>query len=174
MNKVEKTQFIKDFNTEIKDIEWAFLFDYSGLTVEQINKLRRSVRNVNSHYKVVKNNLAKKAIKGTAVEGLTDAFVGPVAMAWTSEDPVSLAKALVDFSAESKKLQFKAGIVSGKLIEPAEFKQLSSLPSREELLAKLLYVMNSPIRGFVTALNEINAGFVRVLAEVKRKKEQSN
>jgi large subunit ribosomal protein L10 len=174
VNRQEKEQFIQKMHTEWKETEWAFLFDYRGLTVLEATRLRKSVKEANSYCKVIKNTLAIKAVKDTKVEPLSDSFSGPIAVVWTREDPIGLAKVLVDFTKETKKLEFKAGVVSGKVINAEEFTQLSKLPGREELIAQYLYVISSPIRGFVTALNEINSGFVRVLADIKRKKEQSN
>lgn len=173
MNREEKSQFVKDMNAQMQDVEWAFLLDYRGLTVAEVSELRRSLREIESNYKVVKNTLTKLAIKGTPVEPLAEYFEGPIAMAWTKSDPVVLAKTLVDYSKDKKKLEFKAGILSGQVLDAAEFKQLSSLPGREELLAKFVYVISHPVRGFVTALNEINAGFVRVLDSIKTQKEEN-
>ncbi len=171
MNRQEKMQFVNEMNAELKNVDWAFLVDFRGLNVEQVSRLRKSIRENNSKYRVVKNTLARLAIKETPLEVLTDEFQGPVAVAWTEEDPIALAKVLVDFSKETKKLHYKSGIVSGKVLTESEFEEFSKLPGREELLAQLVYVISSPIRGFATALNEINAGFVRVLAEIQKTKE---
>ena len=105
---------------------------------------------------------------------LSDQFSGPIAIAWTKEDPVALAKVLYDFSRKTKLLDFKSAIIAGQVLDADKFKQFSKLPGRDELLTQLVYVISSPMRGLVIALNEINAGFVRVLADIKNKKEKEN
>lgn len=174
MDKEGKGQFVKEMNAELQDVQWAFLLDYRGLSVSQAGTLRSSIREANSKYRVVKNRLTKLAIKDTPIEPLSDQFSGPIAIAWTKEDPVALAKVLYDFSRKTKLLDFKSAIIAGQILDADKFKQFSRLPGRDELLTQLVYVISSPVRGFVTALNEINAGFVRVLAEIKNKKEKEN
>jgi large subunit ribosomal protein L10 len=171
VNKQEKNQFVQEMNSSLKGIEWAFLFDYRGLKVGQANNLRRKIKEANSHYKVVKNTLIKLAVKDTLLENLSDSFKGPIGIAWTTEDPVSLAKVLSNFAKENKTFEFKSGVVSGKLINAVDFASLSKLPSRQDLLARLAYTLNAPARGLVTSLNEIMAQFVRVLGGIQKQKE---
>lgn len=171
MNKQEKNEFVQEMNSSLKGVEWAFIFDYRGLKVEQANSLRRKIKDANSQYKVVKNTLIKLAVKDTMLENLSDSFKGPIGIAWTKEDPISLAKVLSDFAKENKTFEFKSGVVSGKLINEADFATLSKLPGRQELLARLVYVMNGPARGLVTSLNEIMAKFVRVLGGIQKQRE---
>jgi len=171
MERPEKLKVVKTMHEEFKTIEWAFLFDYRGLKVDQVNKLRKNVKDADCNYKVIKNTLAKRAIKDTPLEKLVDSFAGPVAVAWTRSDPVLLAKVMMDFAKENKNLQYKDGILSGKILNFEEFVYLSRLPGKEELLGKLVYVLASPVRGFATSLNEIIAGFVRALSQVKEQKE---
>jgi large subunit ribosomal protein L10 len=171
MERQEKLKIVESMHEELKGVERAFLFDYRGLNVDQVTRLRKNVKEVNSNYKVIKNTLAKRAIKDTPLEALSDSFVGPIAVTWTKGDPISLAKTMMDFADENKELKYKSGILSGKLLDFNEFVNLSKLPGKQELLAKLVYVLASPMRGFVTSLNEIIAGFARVLSRVKEKKE---
>jgi large subunit ribosomal protein L10 len=173
VNRTEKDSFINEIREELKEVDKAFLFDYRGLTVEQVNILRREIRNIDSRYRVVKNNLVKLAIKDAPIEPLSEYLIGPTAMAWTENDPVLLAKKILDFAKTNQALEFKAGFVGGRIINSIEFKSLSSLPSKEELLSKLLFLLNYPISGFVTSLNEIMAKFVRILSEVKKIKERN-
>lgn len=171
MNKEEKNQFVQEMNSNLQGVEWAFVFDYRGLKVGQADNLRRRIKDAKCQYKVVKNTLIKLAVKNTPLENLSDSFKGPVGIAWTKNDPVALAKVLVDFSKENASFAFKSGIVSGKLLNAEDFSALSKLPGKQELLARLVYVLNAPARGLVTSLNEIMAQFVRVLGGIQKQKE---
>lgn len=171
MTKLEKQEFVKQWNAELQDVQHGILVDYRGLTVAQATELRGKIRETGSDYRVVKNTLARLATDETPLAPLKEHFVGPLAMATNKAEPVALAKALVDFAKSNEALQIKVAVVDGQLLEPAEITELSKLPSRDELLAKLLYVLNAPVQGFATALNAITRDLAIVLNQVADKKE---
>lgn len=172
MNKEQKHTFVEQWREEIRDIPHAVLVDYRGLTVAEATDLRTRIREAGSTYKVVKNNLAKLAIPGSQLEGLMQYFVGPCAVAYNSQDPVILAKTLAEFSKDHPSLEIKAAVIDGKVLEAGQVKELARLPSRDELLSKLLYLLNYPVQGLASALNNIVRNLAVVLAQVALKKEQ--
>ena len=128
----------------------AFLVDYRGVSVPQVTELRDKIRETGGQYVVVKNRLMLRAIEGAAIEGLKEHFEGTVAVAYTNDDPVALAKALSDFSKDVPAIEFKAGLVDGQAgRRRADRADRRRYPSREELVAKLLFLLQSPIARFV-------------------------
>ena len=170
MTRDEKRQLVEQWSAEFKDAPYAILVDYRGLTVSEVTDLRTKVRETKSNYRVVKNTLAKIAVPGTHLEGLKDYFVGPIAVTTNSEDPVALAKVLIDYAKNNPKLEIRAGVVDGHFMDPEQVKELSKMPSREELLGKLLYVMKYPIQGVATALNGVIRNLAVVLNQVAESK----
>jgi large subunit ribosomal protein L10 len=138
LNRNEKKQVITDFSKMVAGFQAAILTHYRGLNVEQINTLRRRLREEKISYHVVKNTLMKLAAKGTDLEKLADHFKGPTAIAISHDDPVSLAKILSEFVKTQPKLEIKIGLVQGKVIAPDEIKTLATMPSREIMLAQIL------------------------------------
>lgn len=170
MTRDEKRQLVEQLSAEFKDAPYAILVDYRGLTVGQVTDLRNKVRETNSNYRVVKNTLAKIAVPGTHLEGLKDYFAGPLAITTNCEEPVALCKVLTDFAKTNPKLEIMVGVVDGHVVNPEQVKELSQMPSREELLGKLLYVMKYPIQGFATALNGVIRNLAVVLNQVAESK----
>ena len=171
MNKQEKIEEIEALKSELSSRPPTFVLAYRGLTVNQVSALRKKVRATSSRYRVVKNRLALRVIKGTPYEGLAPHFEGPTAIATSSKDPSALAKALEEFTKDNQGLQVKAGLVDGRVIDPQAIKALASLPSREVLVSRLLSVLNSPMTRLVTVMKAPARGLVRVLDEIARKKE---
>ena len=171
MNKEQKRKFVEEWSKEIDGVPYAILVDYRGLSVAEETDLRHKVRETASSYKVVKNNLARLAVPGTQLENLSEHFRGPCAVAWNKEDPIAMAKTLVEFAKDSPALEIKAGILDGQLLDAEQIKQLSKMPSKEELLAKLLYLMKYPIQGLATALKNIVRNLALVLSQVASGKE---
>lgn len=171
MTKDEKRQLVEQWSAELKETPHAVLVEYRGLTVAEATALRSKIRETGSSYKVVKNTLAKIAVDDSPLETLKDHFVGPIAMATAKEDPIGLAKALIDYADENPKLKIMVGVVDGQLIEPDQIKALSKMPSREELLAKLLFLLKAPIQGLATSLSAITRDFAVVLNQVAQQKE---
>ena len=170
-SRLQKEETAQQLREELADVPHAILVDFRGLNVEGAMNLRRKLREGDARFKVVKNSTALRAIEGMPLAELNDVFEGQTAIAYTAGDIVSMAKTLRDFADEFETPNFKAGIVDGAPISVEEFEQLADLPPREELIAKLLYLMNYPITGLATALNAILRGFVVVLEQIREKKE---
>src|SRR4029079_1762610 len=128
-----------------KSVETAILVDYRGLNVPQVTELRRQLRGVQAHYKVVKNTLAKRALKGTAFESLDKHFAGTTAVAYTGSDPVALAKTLTTFAKGAATRQIKAAVVQGKWVQAGEVTEPANRPGKPEVYAKFLVLLNAPM-----------------------------
>ncbi len=145
--------------------------DYKGLTVEEIYQLRKQLRGASLEYKVVKNTLAKRASDGTPVEVVKEAFTGPVGIAIGYDEPVSLAKKVLEFVKSNEKLKIKGGIIEGKPCKVEDIKAISELPSREVLLAMLIGAMQSPLSKLAAALNATVTQFAYAMEALKRSRE---
>lgn len=148
----------------------AFLLGFEGITVAEAEDLRNRIRENGGHYTVVKNRIALRAIEGTALQPLAEHFTGATGVAYSQDDPVGLAKALKGFAKENSTVVFKAGLVDGQAVEVSEIDAIASMPSREELIAKLVFLLQSPITRFVRDLNAITQQFVTVLDQVGKSK----
>jgi large subunit ribosomal protein L10 len=169
----EKKRIVEELSDKFAKSRVAIVTDYKGLNVAAMNSLRKKLREVDVEYRVVKNSLLTRASEGNDVSLIKENFVGPSAVALSYEDAVAPAKVLVQFAKENGKLEIKAGVMGGKLLDAAAIKALSALPSREALLGQLLSVMNGVPTNFVRVLNAIPQQMVNVLVAVKDQKEQS-
>ena len=140
--------------------------EYRGLEVGNMTDLRRQARNAGVYLRVLKNTLARRAVKDTPFEKLSDQMVGPLIYGMSS-DPVATAKVMNEFAKSNDKLVIKAGAMPNSLISSAEVKALANMPSPDELIAKLLGTMQAPVAQFVRTLNEVPSRFVRTLAAVR-------
>ena len=170
LNLDQKKQVVEDVSAVVKDAQATIVAEYRGLTVEEMKALRREAYDNNVYLKVVKNTLLKRAVQETEHSCLDDLLVGPLAFA-ASEDPVAVAKVLNKYAKEYDALEIKAGSMNGQLLSEGEIKALAQLPSRDELLAKLMGTMQAPAAKFVQTLNEIPTKFARGLAAVRDSKE---
>jgi large subunit ribosomal protein L10 len=166
-----KKQIVAQLKDKFGRAKLVVLTDYKGLNVAAMNDLRAKLREAGIDYHVVKNTLLRRAAQDTDAAPLIDSFTGPSAIAVSLDDPVAPAKVLSEFAKANEKLEIKAGVMEGKILDASSIKALASLPSREVLLAKLLSVLVAVPTGMVTVLNEIPAKFVRVLAAVRDQKE---
>lgn len=172
MNRTEKAKEVETLGESIGQAAHAFLVDFKGLDVAHSTDLRVKLREKDGRLRIVKNRLAKRAFAETPFAELDSDLVGQTAIAYpTGDDVVGLAKVLRDFAKENDLAPFKAGMVDGRTITAEEFNSLADLPSREELIAKTLYLMQYPITGFVTVLNGVLRNFVVVLEQVRQQKE---
>ena len=166
LNLDQKKQVVKDVSAVISNASTAIVAEYKGMTVEQMKVLRREAHDNEVSIRVVKNTLLRRVVKDTDFSCLEEYLVGPLAFA-TSEDPVAVAKVLHKYAKEYDALEIKAGSMLGTLLSDSEIKALAQLPSRDELLAKLMGTMQAPITKVAQTLNEIPTKFVRGLAAVR-------
>ena len=167
-----KEQILGGYEEAMASAEHAFVIGFKGITVNQVNDLRSKVRKSGGQYVVIKNTLARRAVAGKPLEQVKEHFTGPTAVAYSLEDPVALAKVLTDFAKDAPVIEFKGGLVEGRPIAASQVKEIASLPGRQELLAKLLFLMQSPIQRFVRVLAASGPQRLAiVLDQVAKKKE---
>jgi large subunit ribosomal protein L10 len=171
-----KSKKEKELNVLKKDLAEAtnlIVGQFKGITVAQDTELREKIRATNSKYRVVKNTLARIAAKGTPAEGLTKSFDGSTSIAYNNSDPVALAKALTAYAKANPVFVFKAGMVEGRVVNIADLGAVASLPSKEELISKVLFLINSPAQGLATAVNGVARNLAVVLGQaIEQKKFQ--
>jgi large subunit ribosomal protein L10 len=170
MNREEKAQAISDFVDNIGQATNAFLIDFKGITVPQVTELRKQVRESRSEYVVVKNTLALIGLKDSPLVALRDQFKGPTAIAFNRSDAVGLAKALTKFAKDVPSVQFKGAMLNGQILAAGQIQAIATLPSRDELISKLLYLMQHPIRGLATVLQANIRKFAVVLDQIAKQK----
>ena len=149
----EKQADLDKLKTELAKVSTVILSTFQGITVEDDTKLRRAVQAAGGKYKVVKNTLAERAGQGTPAQDLLKNLSGTNSIAYTQADPVALAKALTKIAKDVPAFQFKSGVVEGRVINIAEIQQLANLPSKEELISKLMFLLNAPAQRIASALN---------------------
>jgi large subunit ribosomal protein L10 len=172
LNRSEKAVVIDEISAEVAKAQSIVLAEYRGLEVGHITVLRRKARESGVYLRVLKNTLARRAVVGTPFEGLADKMVGPLIYG-ISPDPVAGAKVLSDFAKGNDKLVLKAGAMPNSVLDVNGVKALASMPSRDELLSKLMGTMQAPIAQFVRTLNEVPTKFARGLAAVRDKKAET-
>jgi large subunit ribosomal protein L10 len=169
----EKKKIVKELTQKIKESKAMVLTDYRGLTVEQDTELRTALRKAGVEYRVVKNTLTRFAIKENGLEGLDPYLNGPTAIAISDTDPVAPAKVLSEYAKKYEKLELKAGVVEGRIIDINGIKSLADLPPREVLIAKVLGGFNAPLAGLVNVLNGNIRGLVVALNAIAEQKAQA-
>jgi large subunit ribosomal protein L10 len=167
----KKIKAVEEYKENLSDSKAIFITDYIGLTVEQINLIRRKIDSVGAKYKVVKNTLFKIASQGTDFEKVTEDMVGTNGVIFIKEDVVACAKALSELLKEFDKFHYKKGIFEGQIIDEEQLKALSTLPSKEVLQAKLLSLFVAPATNFVNLMAATPRNFLNLLNAYKEKKE---
>ena len=163
--KSEKQQDLDKLKTELGKVSTVILSTFQGISVEDDTKLRRAVQAAGGKYKVVKNTLAELASKGTPASGVLKDLKGTNSIAYTETDPVALAKALTKIAKDVPAFQFRSGVVEGKVISIAEIKQLAEMPSKEELISKIMFLLNAPAQRIATALNALPRNLAVTVSE---------
>jgi large subunit ribosomal protein L10 len=172
VERAMKEQHVESLKKQLAGVKSAFLFGYRGLTVNQVTDLRARIRKTSSTYKVLKNRLAARAMEATPLAALRDQLKGPLALTFHPQEPVALAKVLNDFAKDNPQLEFKAGLLDGKLLQASDLQALATLPSREVLLGQLLGQMTSPLASFQRVLLAPVRDFASVLDQISRKKKE--
>jgi len=168
----EKQAVVREVAAQVATAQAIVLAEYRGLEVGSMTELRRKARRSGVYLRVLKNTLARRAVKDTPFSKLADSMTGPLVYG-ISSDPVATAKVMQEFAKGNEKFVIRAGAMPNAVFSPKEVTALASMPSREELLAKLLGTMQAPIAKFVRTLNEVPARFVRTVAAVRAEKEKA-
>ena len=172
LNLEGKKEVVAEVSARVAKAQAIVLAEYRGIPVEDITNLRKQARASGVYLRVLKNTLARRAVQGTPFEKLADQMVGPLAYG-ISEDPVAAAKVLQAYAKANDKLVIKGGAMPNQVLSAKEVGSLASMPSREELLAKVLGTMQAPVAKFVQTLNEVPSKFVRTLAALRDQKEKA-
>jgi len=170
-----KTRQMKEVDLEslrgaFADSRTAFVVEFKGLKVVAVDELRRKVREAGGNYRVIKNTLARKASAGTALESAAVHFRGPTALVRADKDVARVAKVLTDFAKTNPAVVVKAGVVEGAAVDAAQCKDIANLPSRDELLSKLLFLLKSPMQRIASVLSAPQRNLAIVLDQVEKKK----
>jgi large subunit ribosomal protein L10 len=170
-SKGKKKEELDDLKKDLVQAKNLFVAQFQGMTVAQSTELRVKIRETKSKYRVVKNTLAKKAAEGTPAEAVSKQFDGSTAIAYNANDPVSLAKALSAYAKANPLFVFKAGIVEGRVINLSDITSIAAMPSKEELIAKLLFLINAPAQRLAVAINGVARNLAVVLKQAVEQKK---
>jgi large subunit ribosomal protein L10 len=171
VTRAKKVAAVEKLGGELKNASSMIVATYSKLTVTQDFELRKALRPTGAKYRVVKNTLAERAGKGTKLEQALTNLAGVTSIAYTEGDPVALAKALAKYVKDNPEFSFKAGVVEGRVITVKEIESLATMPSKDELYSKLLFLLNAPAQRLATTINAVGRDLAVVLGQgVEQKK----
>ena len=171
VSKAKKTEQVQKLSKDLANVSNAVVATYSKMTVAQDYELRKALRGAGAKYLVVKNTLAEKAAKGTKVEGALKDLVGVTSIAYTTGDPVAMAKALTKYAKDTPEFTFKVGVVEGKVISIKEIEALATMPSKEELMSKLLFLINAPAQRLATVMSQVGRNLAVVIDQGVQEKK---
>ena len=171
LNISQKKELVERLAKDFSEAQVSILVDYKGLNVGKMTDLRAKLREADAKIEVVKNTLLRRACENTDTALLLDLFTGASAIVTSKTDPVAPAKIIVDFAKDNDKLEIKGGVLTGQLLDAEGVKQLAKMPSREELLGKLVCTLNAVPTSFVNVLAGVPRAFVNVLSAIKDQKE---
>lgn len=171
VTKAKKAEQIEKLNSQLQKASSMIVGSFSKLTVAKDYELRKTVRSAGGRYQVVKNTLAKRASEGTKVSEALKGLKGVSSIAYTDGDPVALAKALSKYVEDNPEFSFKSGILDGRVINLQEIKALATMPSKEELYSKLLFLMNAPAQSLVTVMSAVGRDLAVVVNQGVEKKK---
>jgi len=169
----EKRAVVEEVTEKLQKARGVVLTNYRGLTADEMNDLRRRLREAGVEYKVLKNTLTRIAVREAGIEPMDDILTGPTAIAFGYEDPVLPAKVLKEFSSQHDVLEIKGGLLAGERISTERVTELAGLPGREVLLGSVLAGMQAPIRGLVNVLSGVTRNLVYALDAIRRQKEEA-
>jgi len=169
--KVDRQKRVEELHNELAQVSTVILSTFQGIKVEEDTRLRRAVEAAGGSYQVVKNTLAERAAQGTAAEPLLKSLAGTNSIAITSTDPVALAKVLTKFAKDVPAYQFRAGIVEGRVVSVGEIQQLASLPSKEELISKVMFLLQSPAQRLASVTAAVARNLAVVVNEAVKEKK---
>jgi len=172
LSKETKQEVINQINERLKSNPSVFVLEFKGLTVKELENVRKDLRQTNSELKIVKNTLLKKAAEDTDAGQLSNLFVGSTAIAFCDEDSAATAKVFVKSAKEYELLNIKGGLLEGKVVSVDEIEKISELPSRVELIAQFMGLLNSPMSNFLYSLQNMQTKFLYALEALKEKKEK--
>ena len=171
VTRAKKVEQVEKLGKDLQNVSTVIVTTYTKLTVAQDFELRKVLRSSGAKYAVVKNTLAERAAKGTKVEDALKGLSGVTSIAYTEGDPVSLAKALAKYAKDNPEFTFKTGVVEGRVISIKEIESLAAMPSKEELMSKLLFLINAPAQRLVTVMNAVGRNLAVVVDQgVQQKK----
>jgi large subunit ribosomal protein L10 len=165
VTRAKKKEQVEKLSADLKNVSSAVVATYSKMTVAQDYELRKALRGAGAKYQVVKNTLAELAAKGTKIEEGLKNLTGVTSIAYTTGDPVAMAKAVTKYAKDAPEFTFKVGVVEGKVISIKEIEALASMPSKEEIYSKLMFLINSPAQRLVTVMNAVGRDMAVVIGQ---------